>query len=182
GTDQASAPVAQSCSDSCPNGRCPGLPSHVPFPAMRKNLAPVALLVPLLAYAAPAHLVHDTDLTPVPGSSGMGAVVGDGPGGAVFFLAFKPTPFTRAGAEYQLWRCDASGQNPLLLRGRFQHASDLVVHQGRLFFNGDDGIHGGEPWTSDGTAEGTRMIADVVHGQEGSYPYYWVRLGAAVYF
>ena len=148
---------------------------------MRRTLATVALLLPMLVQAAPAHLVHDTDPTPVPGSSLMMAVAGGGPGGAVFFLVEKLAPGA-SGGETQLWRCDASGQNPLLLRGRLVHASDLVVHQSRLFFNGDDGIHGGEPWTSDGTAAGTRMIADVVPGKPGSYPYNWVPLGAAVYF
>ncbi|HJQ65978.1 MAG TPA: hypothetical protein VJ816_06360, partial [Gemmatimonadales bacterium] len=149
---------------------------------MRRILAPVALLLPMLVQAAPAHLVHDTDPTPVPGSSLMGAVAtGEGPGGAVFFLVEKPAPGAFRG-ETQLWRCDASGQNPLLLRDRLVHASDLIVFDGRLFFNGDDGIHGGEPWTSDGTAEGTRMIADVGPGALGSYPYTWVALGDAVYF
>lgn len=148
---------------------------------MRRTLAPIALLLPMLVQAAPAHLVHDTDPTPVPGSSLMGAVAGGGPGGAVFFLVEKPAPGAFRG-ETQLWRCDASGQNPLLLRDRLVHASDLIVFDGRLSFNGDDGIHGGEPWTSDGTAAGTRMIADVVPGGLGSYPYNWVPLGAAVYF
>lgn len=148
---------------------------------MWKTLAPAALLLPMLAQAAPAHLVQDTDPTPVPGSSVMTAVAaGEGPGGAVFFLVQKSAPHENWNT--QLWRCDASGQNPRLLRDRLVHASDLVVFDRRLFFNGDDGIHGGEPWTSDGTAEGTRMIADVVPGGLGSYPYYWVALGPAVYF
>jgi ELWxxDGT repeat protein len=109
--------------------------------------------------------------TPVLGSSWMTTVAaGEGPGGAVFFLLQKPAPAHYLGAEMQLWRCDASGQNPLLLRDRLVHASDLIVFDGRLFFNGDDGIHGGEPWTSDGTPAGTRMIADIAPGETGSYP------------
>jgi hypothetical protein len=91
----------------------------------------------MLVHAAPAHLVHDTDTTPVLGSSWMTTVAaGEGPGGAVFFLVQKPAPAYYLRAETQLWRCDASGQNPLLLRDRLVSASDLVVHQGRLFFNG----------------------------------------------
>lgn len=39
-----------------------------------------------------------------------------------------------------------------------------------LVFLGDDGIHGEEPWRSDGTAGGTAMVADVRPGAEGSEP------------
>jgi ELWxxDGT repeat protein len=39
----------------------------------------------------------------------------------------------------------------------------------RLVFMGTDGVHGFEPWVTDGTAEGTRMLADL-HPTQGSYP------------
>jgi ELWxxDGT repeat protein len=32
----------------------------------------------------------------------------------------------------------------------------------------DDGVHGGEPWKSDGTAEGTVLLRDVMPGPLGS--------------
>jgi trimeric autotransporter adhesin len=35
---------------------------------------------------------------------------------------------------------------------------------GTLFFTADDGIHGYELWTSDGTAEGTRQVRDIHQG------------------
>jgi ELWxxDGT repeat protein len=33
--------------------------------------------------------------------------------------------------------------------------------RGRLFFTADDGVHGEELWTSDGTADGTALLADI---------------------
>jgi ELWxxDGT repeat protein len=39
---------------------------------------------------------------------------------------------------------------------------------GRLYFTGIDGAHGREPWVSDGAADGTRILADLVPGPEGS--------------
>jgi ELWxxDGT repeat protein len=38
----------------------------------------------------------------------------------------------------------------------------------RMFFWADDGAHGAEPWVSDGTPAGTRMLADVRTGAMGS--------------
>ena len=38
-----------------------------------------------------------------------------------------------------------------------------------LYFNGDDSIHGNEPWITDGTPEGTFMIADLYPGIHNKY-------------
>lgn len=38
----------------------------------------------------------------------------------------------------------------------------------RVFFFRDDGVHGAEPWISDGTGPGTRMLADISPGRQGS--------------
>jgi ELWxxDGT repeat protein len=39
-----------------------------------------------------------------------------------------------------------------------------------VFFAADDGDHGQEPWLTDGTARGTRLLRDIVAGPAGSEP------------
>lgn len=48
----------------------------------------------------------------------------------------------------------------------------FVVLGERVFFAADDGEHGLEPWVSDGTPEGTRMLADLRPGKDGSAPHF----------
>ncbi|WP_165839029.1 hypothetical protein [Roseicella frigidaeris] len=54
--------------------------------------------------------------------------------------------------------------NPGLLDGVRILTSYLVLEDGRVLMTGDDGIHGLEPWITDGTAEGTRLLADIQAG------------------
>ena len=44
------------------------------------------------------------------------------------------------------------------------------ILQGKLWFTADDGIHGRELWTTDGTQEGTYMFIDLKDGSDPSYP------------
>src|SRR2546421_140833 len=39
-----------------------------------------------------------------------------------------------------------------------------------MFFSANDGIHGTELWTSNGSAAGTNMLKDANPGSSGSYP------------
>jgi ELWxxDGT repeat protein len=58
----------------------------------------------------------------------------------------------------------------------------LRTINGLLFFSGNDGVHGSEPWLSDGTAGGSRMIADVNPGGGGSNPQVFTAFGNQVFF
>ncbi|MDH3329626.1 MAG: hypothetical protein OEM01_10370, partial [Desulfobulbaceae bacterium] len=48
---------------------------------------------------------------------------------------------------------------------------ELVVVNGLLYFGATDGVHGNEIWTSDGTAEGTKMLKDINAGAGDSNSY-----------
>ncbi len=90
--------------------------------------------------------------------------------------------FVATDTEYAtgLWRSDgtAAGTFPLLqgagTRGPVYRDDRFVPHftqdGQRVFFIGTDGVHGMEPWVTDGTIDGTRMVADVVAGSAGVYP------------
>jgi ELWxxDGT repeat protein len=58
----------------------------------------------------------------------------------------------------------------------------LLVVDGKVFFTADDGVSGRELYVSDGTAEGTRRVADIFPGPGGSTPMGLATLGDHVYF
>jgi ELWxxDGT repeat protein len=45
-----------------------------------------------------------------------------------------------------------------------------VATADRLLFAAQDGLHGVEPWVTDGTPDGTRLLRDVLPGPGGSFP------------
>jgi ELWxxDGT repeat protein len=69
-----------------------------------------------------------------------------------------------------LRRVDPDGEAQILTD--LPVARDLAVAGSHVFFSADDGIHGSELWVSDGTAEGTRLLADIAPGPESSEPGY----------
>jgi ELWxxDGT repeat protein len=53
---------------------------------------------------------------------------------------------------------------------------------GTLFFQADDGVHGGELWQSNGTGSGTKMVKDIKPGSKGSYPYNLANINGTLFF
>jgi ELWxxDGT repeat protein len=53
---------------------------------------------------------------------------------------------------------------------------------GRVFFAGDDGVHGLEPWVTDGTPLGTTLVGDLQPGAADSDPAYFTSARHGVVF
>lgn len=80
--------------------------------------------------------------------------------------------FTSKDAEFgrELWR--VHGDEVVIVRdvnpGAGDGISSVVATKDRLYFFGDDGIHGFELWSSDGSSEGTRLLRDISPGERSS--------------
>jgi ELWxxDGT repeat protein len=82
-------------------------------------------------------------------------------------LAFFPLFSAAFGNE--MWRTDGTAAGTRLVRDSVPGPPDSVDSAFRkgaflgadYFFSGSDGVHGLEPWATDGTATGTRMVADL---------------------
>lgn len=79
----------------------------------------------------------------------------------------------------ELWISDGTAEGTLLVADirpnsvygvRGSEPLNLTAVGGKLFFSAQDDVHGRELWTSDGTAEGTRLVADIRPGSPYGYP------------
>jgi ELWxxDGT repeat protein len=78
----------------------------------------------------------------------------------------------------ELWRSDGSPLGTYMVRdlcpgscgSRSWFRDPLAAVGDRVFFAGNDGVHGLELWVTDGTALGTRMVVDLHPGWESSFP------------
>lgn len=105
--------------------------------------------------------------------------------GNLYFMANLPESPARRG----LWRSDgtAAGTGPVKL---FPLAYDLfqaprhglTAVGSRLVFTANDGVHGNEPWTSDGTPGGTVLLRDVFPGPGSSEPSGYQEAAGHLYF
>jgi ELWxxDGT repeat protein len=98
--------------------------------------------------------------------------------------------------SYELWTSDttSAGTRPLKTFAKqistsypywpeIQSISEQTVLNGRLFFVADDGEHGKELWTSNGTPEGTVLLKDIViDAGRGSNPSELIVVGNSLFF
>lgn len=80
----------------------------------------------------------------------------------------------------------ATAQIPTLLRD-INPGGDAVVRyitcaNGSVYFSANDGVHGAEPWVSDGTTSGTFMLKDINPGSGSSSPVSFLEWNDRVYF
>jgi ELWxxDGT repeat protein len=100
---------------------------------------------------------------------------------------------------YELWKSDGtadgttlvkdirpgpeSGFSPAYIGGPL-YAASFVNADGTLFFRANDGTHGLELWTSDGTTEGTNLVYDINPGEAnavGPLDFPMATVGGTVY-
>ena len=91
----------------------------------------------------------------------------------------------------ELWKTDGTAGGTALVKdispgagNAFQPNAhrEIVSLDGRLFFFADDGVRGRELWSSDGTAGGTAIVADLAPGAASSWAYDLQVLGDRVFF
>lgn len=93
-------------------------------------------------------------------------------------------------AGFELWSSDGTPDGTGMVRD-LKGTKDgmtgiepggVAAWNDELVFNGNDGNAGDEPWRSDGTAAGTRMLADVRPGLEDSEPTRFATAGGNLFF
>ena len=94
------------------------------------------------------------------------------------------------GESTELYVSDGTAEGTQLLypgkdqdgNGHVWDPDNLVEFNDKLYFTADDGEHGIELFVSDGTAEGTQLVADLNPGEGGSYASNLTVVGDELFF
>jgi ELWxxDGT repeat protein len=111
---------------------------------------------------------HGTELWTSDGTAAGTTMVKDIHTGSTTF-----TTYTRGnyGSEYETWTLPNSS-----------YAASFTNFNGKLYFTANDGTNGDELWSSDGTAAGTAMFADMNPGSVSSNPGSLTNVSGTLYF
>ncbi|WP_312769223.1 T9SS type A sorting domain-containing protein [Epilithonimonas sp.] len=61
--------------------------------------------------------------------------------------------------------------------------NNFTEYNGKVYFSASDGLTSGiEPWVTDGTEQGTKMLKDIIPGTSGSFPEKFVVVKDKLYF
>lgn len=91
----------------------------------------------------------------------------------------------------ELWRSDGTTLGTYMIRDvcpglcgseSFSDADTIEAVGALVYFSGHDGVRGSELWVTDGTAAGTRMVADLRPGPLSSLPYDFASAAGLLYF
>jgi ELWxxDGT repeat protein len=139
-----------------------------------------------LVYFEAQDPVHGAELWASDGTPGGTAMVKDIQPGAV---GSQPWELTAVGSQVffsaddgshgrELWKSDGTPTGTVLVKDIHPGAGSslslflprgLTAGSNRLFLFADDGVHGPEPWASDGSDAGTILLADLNPGSMGSF-------------
>jgi ELWxxDGT repeat protein len=105
-------------------------------------------------------------------------------GNEVFFAAAGPS----VGRE--LYKTDGTEAGTVLVKDVWPGGTSGIgitnhkaaVHNGKLYFAGNDGVNGVELWSTDGTEAGTGMVKDIVIGSGNAHPNNLISFNNALYF
>lgn len=81
-----------------------------------------------------------------------------------------------------LWKSNGLPEGTALVRGTLGATWGAVPYRNGILFNAGSGPTGTEPWTSDGTFEGTHLVKDVVPGPQAGVWSSIVAVGETAYF
>jgi len=102
--------------------------------------------------------------------------------GKLFFSALSPNPLIHSPYAHVPWSSDGTEAGTAPVSEAAENPVALTLHQGFLYFFGQDPAHGLELWRSDGTEAGTALALDVIPGSSSLDVHSMVSMGSRLLF